>query len=114
MQLREKICVPCAAGTPPLKRQEIEKLLKQLPSGWEAIEDPAAPGGTSKKIRKTFKFKNYPDTLAFVNRAALIAQEEGHHPDMEVHWGKVVVELWTHKINGLSENDFILAAKIDS
>lgn len=105
MKLREKICVPCAAGTPPLKPQEIEKLLKQLPSGWEVNED--------KKISKTFKFKNYPDTLAFVNRAALIAQEEGHHPDMEVHYGRVVVELWTHKIGGLSENDFILAAKID-
>lgn len=106
MQLREKICVPCSAGTPPIKKDEIEKLHKQLPTGWEVIED--------KKISKIFKFKNYPDTLAFVNRAALIAQEEGHHPDMEVHWGKVVVEIWTHKIGGLSENDFILAAKIDN
>lgn len=106
MKLTEKICVPCSSGTPPMKKEEIEKLLKQLPSDWEIVEN--------KKIRKTFKFKNYPDTLAFVNRVALIAQEEGHHPDMIVSWGKVVLEIWTHKIGGLSENDFILASKIDN
>ena len=88
-----------------MKKEEIEKLVKQLPAGWQAIDD--------KKLQKTFKFKSYPDTIAFVNRAALIAQDEGHHPDMEVHYSKVVVEIWTHAIGGLSENDFILAAKLD-
>lgn len=105
MKLTEKKCVPCEAGTPPLKKDEIAKFLKQLPSGWEALDNT--------KIRKAFKFKSYPDTIAFVNRCALIAQEEGHHPDLEVHYSKVVVELWTHAIGGLSENDFILAAKIE-
>jgi 4a-hydroxytetrahydrobiopterin dehydratase len=80
--------------------------LKQLPKGWKSVND--------KKITKEFKFKSYPDTIAFVNRAALIAQDEGHHPDLHVFYSNVIVDLWTHAINGLSENDFILAAKIDS
>ncbi len=105
MKLTEKICVPCESGTPPLTTGEIEKFLKQLPAGWKSVED--------KKITKSFKFKGYPETMAFVNRVALISQAEGHHPDLEVHYSKVVVELWTHAIGGLSENDFILAAKID-
>jgi 4a-hydroxytetrahydrobiopterin dehydratase len=106
MKLKEKICVPCEAGMPPLSQTESMKFLKQLPKGWRIIGN--------KKIEKEFKFKSYPETIAFVNRAALIAQEEGHHPDMEVHFSKVVVELSTHTIGGLSENDFILASKIDS
>ena len=106
MKLTDKICVPCQEGTPPLGAKEINKFIKQLPKGWKVIEN--------KKIRKEFKFKSYPEAIAFVNKAALIAQEEGHHPDMDVHYSRVNVELWTHKINGLSENDFILAAKIDN
>jgi 4a-hydroxytetrahydrobiopterin dehydratase len=106
MKLTEKRCVPCSAQTPPFSLIQIKKFIKQIPRGWQVIDD--------KKIAKTFKFKSYPDTIAFVNRAALIAQDEGHHPDFEVHYGKVLVEIWTHAIGGLSENDFILAAKIDS
>jgi 4a-hydroxytetrahydrobiopterin dehydratase len=106
MKLTEKRCIPCEAGTPPLESKEIEKLLKQLPKGWRCVGN--------KRIVKEFKFKGFPETIAFVNRAALIAQDEGHHPEFHIHYNKVEVELWTHAINGLSENDFILAAKIDS
>jgi 4a-hydroxytetrahydrobiopterin dehydratase len=105
MRLSEKRCVPCETQTPPLTPTEVSKLLKQLPTGWKSVEN--------KKITKDFKFKSYPDTIAFVNRVALIAQDEGHHPDLHVGYSKVTIDLWTHAINGLSENDFILAAKID-
>jgi 4a-hydroxytetrahydrobiopterin dehydratase len=106
MKLSEKRCLPCEAGSKPMGVNEAEKLLKQLPKGWKIID--------GKKIVKEFKFKSYPDTIAFVNRAALIAQDEGHHPDMEVHYSQVLVEVWTHAVGGLSENDFILASKIDT
>lgn len=106
MKLTEKRCIPCESGMPPLDNQQVSKLLKQLPRGWKVTNN--------KRISKEFKFKTYPDTIAFVNRAALIAQDEGHHPDLVVSYSKVIVELWTHSINGLSENDFILASKIDS
>jgi 4a-hydroxytetrahydrobiopterin dehydratase len=106
MKLSEKRCLPCEAGSKPMGLNEAEKLLKQLPKGWKIID--------GKKIVKEFKFKSYPDTIAFVNRAALIAQDEGHHPDMEVHYSQVLVEIWTHAVGGLSENDFILASKIDT
>ena len=106
MELKQKHCIPCEAGTPPLTPAMVAKLLKKLPGGWKQVEN--------KQIRKEFKFKSYPQTIAFVIRAALIAQEEGHHPDLEVHYSKVVVTLSTHAINGLSDNDFILAAKIDN
>lgn len=106
MKLTEKRCIPCESGTIPLTKLQVAKLIKQLPKGWKQIDN--------KKISKEFKLKSYPDTIAFVNRAALIAQDEGHHPDLHVYYDKVLVELWTHSINGLSENDFILASKIDN
>jgi 4a-hydroxytetrahydrobiopterin dehydratase len=106
MKLTEKRCVPCEAGSKPMDSATIKNLLKQLPKGWKVVDN--------KKIRKQFSFKSYPETIAFVNKTALIAQDEGHHPDLEVHYSEVVVELSTHSIDGLSENDFILAAKLDS
>ncbi|HEX5429794.1 MAG TPA: 4a-hydroxytetrahydrobiopterin dehydratase [Patescibacteria group bacterium] len=105
MKLSDKRCAPCEAGTPPLSPAEIKKYLREL-RGWKLIE--------GIRITKDYKFKSFPDTMAFVNRVALIAQEEGHHPDMKVSYSRVTVEFSTHAINGLSENDFILAAKIDS
>ena len=106
MLLKEKLCIPCEASEPPLDAKSVSKFLKQLPKGWTVLDN--------KKITKRFKFKSYPQTIAFVNRCALIAQEEGHHPDMIVHYSDVIVELSTHAISGLSENDFILASKIDA
>jgi len=106
MELSQKRCVPCEGGTIPLTREEADIFLKQV-DGWALSPD-------AKKIEKNLKFKNFVEAVAFVNTITSIAEEEGHHPDLRVSWGKVVVELTTHAIGGLSENDFILAAKIDA
>lgn len=103
MKLTHKKCVPCEAGMPPMAPAQIKKYLNQVKS-WQT---------DNKKIWKEFKFKDYIRTMGFVNQVAMLAQEEGHHPDMAVAYSKVRIELWTHAIGGLSENDFILAAKID-
>ena len=104
MNLTEKKCVPCEEGTPPLAKEKVEEYLKEI-GGWESKED--------KLIVKTFNFKSFKEAIEFVNQVAVIAEEEGHHPDIHVHYKKVTLELFTHAINGLSENDFIMASKID-
>ncbi len=101
--LTQKRCVPCEGGVPPLGKAEIEKLLTQV-SGWSL---------SGKWITKEFKFKNFVAAMKFVNRVADLAEQEGHHPDIDIHYNIVRFDIWTHAINGLSENDFILAAKID-
>ena len=105
MDLAQKKCVPCEAESPPLSRSSAEALLSQI-TGWNLSAE-------AKKISKTFKFKNFREAISFANAVAEIAEKEGHHPDLFVSWGKVKVELTTHSIGGLSENDFILAAKIN-
>lgn len=102
--LADKKCVPCSGGVPPLSREAAAGLLSQVP-GWTV-----SPEG---HLLKTFKFPDFLQALAFVNRAGAVAEEQAHHPDLHLAWGKVGVEIWTHKINGLTESDFILAAKID-
>ena len=104
MNLAQKKCVPCEAGTPPLEESKINELLKEI-SSWNLKDG---------HLHKKFKFKNFLDAIKFINSVAGIAEAEGHHPDFEVHYNKVEVEIWTHAINGLSDNDFILAAKIDN
>ncbi len=103
-ELSEKQCVPCRGGIPPLTAGEISPLIAQI-SDWEVVEN--------HHIQKTFKSENFRSALGFVNRVGEVAEEQGHHPDLYLAWGKVEVKIWTHKINGLSESDFILAAKID-
>ena len=103
--LLQKKCVPGEGGTLPLFKQKVDELLQQV-SGWSVSTD-------GEKISKNFKFKNFKEALAFANKIGDIAEAQGHHPDMFVGWGKVGVVLTTHAIGGLSENDFILAAKID-
>ena len=103
-QLAEKQCVPCRGGIPPLTSEEIKPLAEQI-SHWEVVEN--------HHLQKTFKSENFKSALDLVNRVGEIAEEQGHHPDLYLAWGKVEVKIWTHKINGLSESDFILAAKID-
>lgn len=103
MELTKKKCVPCEGGIPKLSDDQIQLYLKQV-SGWET---------EGEKIHKNLKFKNFVQAMAFVNRMAEIAEAEGHHPDFTVHYNVVDVTIWTHAIGGLSENDFILAAKID-
>lgn len=102
--LADRKCVPCRGGTPPLTHEQIEPLLAQL-EGWRVEED--------KKLIKAYKLKNWVEAVDFVNRISPVAEAEGHHPDVYVRWGEVRVYLWTHKIDGLTESDFYMAAKID-
>lgn len=105
-ELNDKKCVPCSEGATPLNLEEINNFLKDLKDGWELKED--------KFIEKTYKFKDFIQALEFTNKIGEIAETEGHHPDICLSWGKVVVKLWTHKIKGLHENDFIMASKFDN
>lgn len=104
MSLAQKHCVPCRGGVPPLKGAELENLKNQV-TGWQVVEE--------HHLTKTYTFPDFLKALEFVNRAGAIAEQEGHHPDLYLSWGKVGVKTWTHKIDGLTESDFILAAKID-
>ena len=104
LDLADKKCVPCRGGVPALTGEEIRPLLDRV-EGW-TVQD-------NKKLTKRFDFKNFVDPIRFVNAIAVMAEEEGHHPDLYVAWGKVEIYLWTHKIDGLTESDFIMAAKID-
>ncbi len=104
MELEKKKCIPCEGGVPPLTEDEILAYIT-LVKGW-IVRD-------NKKITKSYSFVNFKHTMAFVNEVARIAEEEGHHPVMHIGYGSAEIELWTHAIDGLSENDFIIAAKID-
>ena len=102
--LAGKKCVPCEGGTPPLEDGKIQEYLKEV-EGWEFENE--------KLIKKTFKFKTFRESINFVNRVAGLAEQENHHPDIIIRFRKVTFELTTHAIKGLSENDFIMASKID-
>ena len=104
-QLAAKRCVPCRGGVPALDGDEIRPLLAQV-SGWEVVRN--------HHLNKDFRFPDFKSALAFVNRVGEIAEAEGHHPDICLAWGKVGIQIWTHKVDGLTESDFILAAKIDA
>ncbi|MBV9149495.1 MAG: 4a-hydroxytetrahydrobiopterin dehydratase [Candidatus Eremiobacteraeota bacterium] len=104
-ELAERACVPCRGGVPPLAGDQIDALLKKLPAGWRSVDE--------HHLEKTFEFKNFRQALAFTNEAGTIAEEQRHHPDIYLSWGKVRLDIWTHKIDGLTESDFILAAKCD-
>jgi 4a-hydroxytetrahydrobiopterin dehydratase len=106
-ELSQKKCVPCEGGVKPLDRATCDKLLKQLGSQWKLTAD-------GKQLKATFEFKNYFRTTAFVNAIAWIAHNEDHHPDIAFGYKTAEVTYWTHAINGLSENDFICAAKVDA
>lgn len=104
MSLKNKHCVPCQVGADPLSSELIQAYLKDL-NDWKIVDQ--------KKLEKTFRLKDFKSGLDLVNQIGRLAEEEGHHPDLFLSWGKVVVHLMTHKIDGLHDNDFILAAKID-
>lgn len=104
-ELADKKCVACEGDMAPLNRTEAEILLKQLKE-WRL-------SGDARWISKQFKFKDFSEALAFTNKVGEIAESEGHHPDIQLSWGSVVIELTTHAIKGLSQNDFIIAAKVD-
>jgi 4a-hydroxytetrahydrobiopterin dehydratase len=103
--LAAKTCTPCRGGVPPLTREEVEAHRRQTPE-WTVRDDP-------DRIERTFKFKDFAEAFAFVSKAADLAEAEGHHPDIAFGWGYATVSLYTHKIKGLHENDFIMAAKLD-
>ncbi len=104
LDLEQHKCVPCEGGVKPLKGKALQSYLKEV-SGWKSIKN--------HHLEKEFKFKDFKTALAFVNKVGRLAEQEGHHPDIFLAWGKVKITLWTHAINGLSENDFILAKKIE-
>jgi 4a-hydroxytetrahydrobiopterin dehydratase len=104
-ELAEKVCVPCRGGVPALSEAEAGDLLANVPE-WRLMDGV-------KRIERTFRFPSFAEALAFVNRIGEIAETEGHHPDITFGWGYATVSLFTHKIKGLHENDFIVAAKID-
>jgi 4a-hydroxytetrahydrobiopterin dehydratase len=103
MQLSKRKCVPCEGGVPKLNKSQIAEFNKMLKEPWEVIDD--------MKIQREYNFRDFNETMKFVNKAAEIAELEAHHPVMHVFYSKIVFEIWTHAILGLSENDFILAAK---
>ncbi|HXX44993.1 MAG TPA: 4a-hydroxytetrahydrobiopterin dehydratase [Candidatus Acidoferrales bacterium] len=103
--LASKNCVPCRGGVPPLAGKELESLAKQV-AEWKVVD--------GHHIVRLFKFPNFVQALAFVNKVGELAEQQGHHPDILLAWGKAEITTWTHAINGLTESDFILAAKIDA
>ena len=103
--LAEEKCVPCRGGVPPLKGEELRTVAKELGGAWKIVDE--------HHLEKTFSFPDFAQALSFTNAIGAIAEREGHHPDIHLAWGKAGVTIWTHKIDGLTRSDFILAAKID-
>jgi 4a-hydroxytetrahydrobiopterin dehydratase len=103
--LASKTCVPCRGGVPPLKGKELESLHQQVPQ-WKVVNE--------HHVNRAFTFPDFKQALDFVNRVGALAEAQGHHPDILLAWGKAEITLWTHKIDGLTESDFIMAAKIDA
>ena len=102
--LAERECIPCRGGVPSLKSDEIREFSEQLKE-WQVIDE--------HHLQKAYGFKDFRESLDFVNRVGELAEQQGHHPDICFGWGKAEVSIWTHKVNGLTESDFVLAAKID-
>jgi 4a-hydroxytetrahydrobiopterin dehydratase len=98
-------CVPCKSGVPPLKGAELAAIYEKLGDGWQVVDE--------HHLEKEYKFKNFQRALDFTNRVGEVAEAQGHHPDIHLSWGKVKLVVWTHKIDGLTESDFVFAAKAD-
>jgi 4a-hydroxytetrahydrobiopterin dehydratase len=106
MELAEKMCIPCEGGVPPLPSERISELLVQIPD-WKTNGSPGI-------LSRRYRFADFVGTMVFVNQMAALAEEQGHHPDFCVHYDMIDVQLTTHAIGGLSENDFIMAAKLEA
>jgi 4a-hydroxytetrahydrobiopterin dehydratase len=102
--LASRECVPCKGDTPPLKGPELENLSKEIPE-WDVVDE--------HHLTRRFEFSNFKEALAFVNEVGRIAEEQGHHPDITFGWGEARITVFTHKIDGLTESDFVFAAKVD-
>lgn len=105
-ELAKKHCVPCRGGVPPLGGEEIQRLQRELGGGWSVVDE--------HHLQKEYTFDDFAEALDFTNKVGAIAEEEGHHPDIALSWGRVELKIWTHKIDGLTESDFVLAAKADA
>jgi len=105
MNLSDRSCVPCRGGVPPLAPEQAESLLGRLNAGWQIAD--------TGHLEREFQFDDFAAAMRFADRVGEIAEAEGHHPDLHIAWGRCGVEIWTHKIDGLTESDFVLAAKID-
>lgn len=105
MSLANEKCVPCRGGVPALQGEELRELGRELSDGWRVVEE--------HHLEKTYSFPDFASALAFTNRVGALADEQGHHPDICLGWGKAAITIWTHKIDGLTRSDFVLAAKID-
>ena len=103
--LAEKECVPCKGGVPPLKGQQLAKLSNDLNGGWQVIQE--------HHLEKEYEFNNFREALDFTNKVGELAESQSHHPDIYLAWGKVKLTIWTHKIDGMTESDFVMAAKAD-
>ena len=104
--LSERQCIPCRGDTPPLSAEALERLLEELDGNWTVV--------SGHHLSKEYRFDDFEQALAFTNRVGAIAEEQGHHPDIHLTWGRVRIDVWTHAIDGLTESDFVLAAKADS
>lgn len=105
MSLADQKCVPCRGGVPPMELAKAQEMLKQLARGWQLNKEG--------HLERLYTFKDFAQALDFVNKVGAVAEAEGHHPDLYLAWGKCKVEIWTHKISGLTESDFYMAAKSD-
>lgn len=103
--LAQKECVPCKGGVPLLKGSDLKSLLEKLEDSWQVVDE--------RHLEKEFKFENFRKALDFTNKVGELAENQGHHPDIYLAWGKVKLTIWTHKVGGLTESDFVLAAKAD-
>ena len=107
-ELAEQQCAPCRGDEPPLDRDQIDDLMSYLDDGWKLIERNGSP-----RLRRTFRFKGFQPALDFTMEVGHIAEEQGHHPRIVTQWGSVTVDWWTHKIDGLHNNDFVMASRTD-
>ena len=105
MGLADQKCIPCLGGIPPMEKDHAEQLLQQLDAGWQL--------NAKGHLERAYSFRDFAEAMTFANRVADVAEEEGHHPDLYIAWGTCRVEIWTHKISGLTESDFYFAAKAD-
>jgi 4a-hydroxytetrahydrobiopterin dehydratase len=105
-ELAKKECIPCKGGIPPLKGKALTDLLEKLGGGWQVVDE--------HHLEKEYRFKNFREALEFTDRVGEMAEAQGHHPDIYLAWGKVRLTVWTHKIDGLTESDFVFAAKADA
>ncbi len=104
--LAQQQCIPCRGGVPPLEGEALDALAEQLGAGWRVVD--------GHHLEKEYRFPNFVTALDFVNRVGEMAEEQNHHPDLVLAWGRVVVHIWTHKIDGLTESDFVFAAKAET